>query len=102
MVWLDLQRLRIISHAIMKIPCGNSSVVERHLPKVNVVGSSPISRFFYAHWETTTLDRLDLLTGSQELIAPAERLEREVSIFFGMLFDQILLYDRCSLHFWHI
>lgn len=25
--------------------CGCSSVVERHLPKVNVVGSSPIIRF---------------------------------------------------------
>jgi hypothetical protein len=25
--------------------CGNSSVVERQLPMLNVVGSSPISRF---------------------------------------------------------
>ena len=40
---------------------GNSSVVERHLPKVNVVGSSPISRFFTVIFVVHFIDILSVL-----------------------------------------
>ena len=41
--------------------CGRNSVVECQLPKLNVVGSSPIARFFlcvpywHGHWQTIWL-----------------------------------------------
>jgi hypothetical protein len=35
----------LINYGIMKPLCGCNSVVECHLPMVNVVGSSPIARF---------------------------------------------------------
>lgn len=35
----------LINYGIMKTLCGCNSVVECHLPMVNVVGSSPIARF---------------------------------------------------------
>lgn len=40
-----LQELDIVFYNCFLESCGYSSVVERHLPKVNVVGSSPIARF---------------------------------------------------------
>ena len=40
---------RIALYVIIGLSCGCNSVVECHLPKVNVVGSSPIARFLRVH-----------------------------------------------------